>query len=299
MKSFRGKRALVTGAASGIGREIALRLALEGADLWLLDIDLDGLQDVVRDARVCGVQAVARRCDLSAATEISTALAELLAEWGALDILVNNAGVAYYGATERMTAEQWDWLLAINLLAPIQIIRELLPVLLQQHEAHVLNVCSVAGLVAGPRSAAYHVSKFGLVGFTESIRAEYGRRGVGVTALCPGPVRTNLYKSAVSGSKRKPVPVPPNWLSATPAHIADIALRAIHSNRRMVVITPIAHLLFNAKRFAPWLLDWLNHVTLRERKPARQAHPQPAPVLRPFEPADAQLESRDAVRRAA
>jgi len=299
MKSFRGKRALVTGAASGIGREIALRLALEGVDLWLLDIDLDGLQEVVRDARVCGVQAVSRRCDLSAATEIATALAELLAEWGALDILVNNAGVAYYGATERMTAEQWDWLLAINLLAPIQIIRELLPVLLQQPEAHVLNVCSVAGLVAGPRSAAYHVSKFGLVGFTESIRAEYGRRGVGVTALCPGPVRTNLYKSAVSGSKRKPVPVPPTWLSATPAHIADVAIRAIRRNRRVVVITPIAHVLFNAKRFAPWFLDWMNHLTLRRRKPIAATTPSAAPVLRPFAPAAVEPEAEPAVRRAA
>jgi NAD(P)-dependent dehydrogenase (short-subunit alcohol dehydrogenase family) len=299
MKSIRGKRALVTGAASGIGREIAMRLALEGADVWLLDLDLAGLEIVARDARVCGVEAIARRCDLCEPAEITTALAEMLADWGAIDILVNNAGVAYYGATEKMTAQQWDWLLSVNLRAPIQITRELLPVLLERPQSHILNVCSVAGLVAGPRSAAYHVSKFGLVGFTESLRAEYGRRGIGVTALCPGPVRTNLYKSAVSGSKRKPVPVPPSWLSATPAHIADIALRAIHGNRRMVVITPIAHLLFNAKRFAPWLLDWLNHVTLRERKPARRAQPQAAPVLRPFEPADAQLESQDAVRRAA
>lgn len=301
MKSIRGKRALITGAASGIGREIALRLALEGADVWLLDIDLDGLQDVARHARVCGVEAVASRCDLSEPAEISAALAEMLAAWGAPDILVNNAGVAYYGPTERMTRAQWDWLLAINLLAPIQITRQLLPVLLERPESHVLNVCSVAGLVAGPRSAAYHVSKFGLVGFTESLRAEFGRRGVGVTALCPGPVRTNLYKSAVSGSKRKPVPVPPNWLSASPEHIADVALRAILKNRRLVVITPIAHLLFNAKRFAPGFLDWLNHVTLRRRRPVDASGTKAAPVLRPFEPAESEAEqaAEPALRRAA
>src|SRR5580700_1074819 len=299
MKSIRGKRALITGAASGIGREIALRLALEGADAWLLDIDLAGLNDVVRDAEVCGVEAVAKRCDLSEPAEVSAAIAELITSWGSVDILVNNAGVAYYGPTEKMTSRQWDWLLAINLLAPIQITRELLPALLERPEAHVLNVCSVAGLVAGPRSAAYHVSKFGLVGFTESLRSEYGRRGIGVTALCPGPVRTNLYKAAVSGSKRKPVPVPPNWLSATPAHIADIALRAIHSNRRMVVITPIAHLLFNAKRFTPWFLDWLNHFTLRRRRPVNATTPSAAPVLRPFAPAAVEPEAEPAVRRAA
>lgn len=295
MKSIRGKRALVTGAASGIGREIALRLALEGADVWLLDVDLAGLQEVAHDARVCGVEAVAARCDLSESTEISAALADMLAAWGSIDILVNNAGVAFYGATERMTAQQWDWLLAINLHAPIQITRELLPILMGQDEAHVLNVCSVAGLVAGPRSAAYHVSKFGLVGFTESLRAEFGRRGIGVTALCPGPVRTNLYKSAVSGSKRKAVPVPPAWLCTTPARIADIAVHAIRKNRRVVVITPIAHLLFNAKRFAPWFLDMLNHITLRKRRPAAGA--PAAPGLRPFVPAETDAEP--ALRRAA
>src|SRR5580700_12231551 len=299
MKSIRGKRALITGAASGIGREIALRLALEGADAWLLDIDLAGLNDVVRDAQVCGVEAVARRCDLSDSAQVSIAIAELLSAWGAIDILVNNAGVAYYGPTEKMTSQQWDWLLAINLLAPIQITRELLPVLMGRDEAHVLNVCSVAGLVAGPRSVAYAVSKFGLVGFSESLRAEYGRRGIGVTALCPGPVRTNLYKSGVSGSKRKPVPVPPTWLSATPAHIADVAIRAIRRNRRVVVITPIAHVLFNAKRFAPWFLDWMNHLTLRRRKPIAATTPSAAPVLRPFAQAAVEPEAEPAVRRAA
>jgi NAD(P)-dependent dehydrogenase (short-subunit alcohol dehydrogenase family) len=299
MKSIRGKRALITGAASGIGREIALRLALEGADVWLLDIDLDGLHDVARHARVCGVEAVARLCDLSEPADISAALTELLAAWGAPDILVNNAGVAYYGATEKMTRQQWDWLLAINLLAPIQITRQLLPLLVERPEAHVLNVCSVAGLVAGPRNAAYHVSKFGLVGFTEALRAEYGRRGIGVTALCPGPVRTNLYKSAVSGSKRKPVPVPPSWLSASPEQIADVAVRAIQKNRRLVVITPIAHLLFNAKRFAPWLLDWLNHVTLRRRRSVAASAPSAVPVLRAFEPAETDAETKPALRRAA
>ncbi len=298
MKSIRGKRALVTGAASGIGREIALRLALEGADVWMLDVDLPGLHDVVRQARVCGVEAIARRCDLTDADDISAALAELLSAWGELDILVNNAGVAYYGATEKMTSAQWNWLLAINLLAPIQIIRQLLPTLLERPEAHVLNVCSVAGLVAGPRSAAYHVSKFGLVGFTESLRAEFGRRGIGVTALCPGPVMTNLYKSAVSGSKRKPVPVPPTWLSATPAYIADVAIRAIQQNRRLVVITPVAHLLFNAKRFAPWFLDWLNHFTLGSQRKKPVSGKNAIPTLRPFEPAEAESDA-ESVRRAA
>lgn len=296
MKSVRGKRALVTGAASGIGREIALALALEGAHVYLLDIDEAALAEVVRDARVCGIEAVAARCDLSQPEEITVALKEMRAAWGEIDILVNNAGVAYYGPTEKMTAAQWDWLLGINLLAPIQITRELLPTLLTRPEAHILNVCSIAGLVAGARTTAYHASKFGLVGFTEALRAEFGRRGIGVTALCPGAVRTNLYRSAISGKKRrKVVPDPPAWLSTTPERVAVAAVRAIEKNRRFVLLTPLAHVLYNAKRFVPGLLDWMHQLGRRKSRPALES----ADVLRPFETDARPSEEATPVRRAA
>jgi short-subunit dehydrogenase len=296
MKTIRGKRALVTGAASGIGREIALQLALEGAHVYLLDIDAEGLADVVRDAQVCGVEAVAAPCDLSQPERITAALSDMLAAWGPIDILVNNAGVAFYGPTEKMTANQWDWLLGINLLAPIQITRELLPTLLFRSEAHILNVCSVAGLVAGARTTAYHVSKFGLVGFTESLRAEYGRRGIGVTALCPGPVRTNLYRSGISAKKRRAaIPDPPAWLSASPERVATAAIRAIRKNQRFVLVTPLASVLYNAKRFAPGFLDFLHHVGRRKQRPAIS----PNETLRPFDAGTQVPEFEEAVRRAA
>jgi NAD(P)-dependent dehydrogenase (short-subunit alcohol dehydrogenase family) len=297
MKSIRGKRALVTGAASGIGREIALALALEGAHVYLLDVDEEALAEVVRDARVCGVDAVGVRCDLTQPDEITGALAEMAAAWGGIDILVNNAGVAFYGPTEKMTAAQWDWLLSINLLAPIQITRELLPTLLSRPEAHILNVCSVAGLVAGARTTAYHVSKFGLVGFTEALRAEFGRRGIGVTALCPGPVRTNLYRSAISGKKRRAVvPDPPAWLSTSPERTAAAAVRAITKNQRFVLLTPLAYVLYNAKRFAPGFLDWMHQ--LGRRSNARPALAEPN-MLRPFDGETAAPEGEVAIRRAA
>ena len=192
---------------------------------------------------------------------------------GPIDILVNNAGVVYYGPTENMTGKQWDWLLGINLLAPVQLTRELLPTLLARPDAHVLNVCSVSGLVAGSRIAAYHTSKFGLVGFTESLRAEFGRRGLGVTALCPGPVTSNLYKKGISGREDRPVPNPPRWLCASSDAVARIALRAMRRDRRMVLITPLAHLLYNVKRFAPWLLDLLNRISRKRRKPSMESVP--------------------------
>ena len=173
MKTIRGKRALVTGAASGLGRGIALALAREGADLYLLDIDQVGLASVADEATALGVSVLTDRCDLAQPTEITHAVQTMLMKWEHIDILVNNAGIAYYGPTQLMTDSQWSRLMGVNLLAPIQMTRELLPTLRSRPNAHILNVCSISGLVAGGRFAAYHTSKFGLIGFTAALRAVF------------------------------------------------------------------------------------------------------------------------------
>src|SRR5262245_3759442 len=277
MKILKDKRCLLTGAASGIGRAMALELAREGVHLYLLDVDVAGLQMTIEECRSQGVVAVGRQCDLSQPTQISAAVADLLARWRHIDLLVNNAGVAYYGPTENMTAAQWEWLMAINLLAPIRITRELLPALLGRPEAHILNVCSIAGIAAGGRFSAYHTSKFGLVGFTEALRAEYNRRGIGVTNLCPGAVASNLYNRAVSG-RNVPVPNPPGWISASPEFVARRGIRAIKRNRRIVLVTPLAHLLYWAKRVSPGMLDGLNHISRKKRRPAHDTSGSEAPM---------------------
>ncbi len=266
MKYLKNKRCLLTGAASGIGRALALQLAHEGVHLYLLDVDAAGLLATIDECRRLGVVAVGRQCDLSQPTQISAALADLIARWEYIDLLVNNAGVAYYGPTEKMTGPQWDWLMAINLLAPLQITRELLPMLLARGDAHILNVCSISGIAAGGRFSAYHTSKFGLVGFTEAMRAEFNRKGIGVTNLCPGPVSSNLYNRALSGRKQ-PVPNPPRWLCASPQWVARRGVRGIKKNKRLVLVTPLARLLYWLKRISPGLLDGLNHVS-RRRRPA-------------------------------
>ena len=266
MKSIRGKKALVTGAASGIGRGIALALAHEGADLYLLDVDEAGLAAVAAEAMTHGVSALTDRCDLTQPGEITRAVQTMLARCEHIDILVNNAGIAYYGPTQLMTAEQWGRLLGVNLLAPIQITRELLPVLLARPDAHVLNVCSISGLVAGGRFAAYHTSKFGLIGFTAALRAEYGRHGLGVSALCPGPVLTNLYRSCDSSRPDKPVPEPPRWLCCSIDAVSAGAIRCLRRNKRQLLIGPLAHLLAWTNWFAPGMIDFLNHFTRRRKK---------------------------------
>lgn len=265
MKVIRGRKALVTGAASGIGRGIALALAREGADVYLWDVNEEGLNTVANEIRSLGVRAEIDRVDLTDSSQISAAIERFRNRFETLEILVNNAGVAYYGPTHKMTAEQWDWLLNINLLAPIQITREFLPTLLSHPEAHILNICSLSGLVAAGRFAAYHTSKFGLVGFSEAIRAEYGRRGLGVTALCPGPVMTNLYRECATGDESKRAPLPPRWLCTTVDAVAARSIKAIRRNHRLPLVGTMAHLLWNAKWLAPGLLDFLNHFHRKKR----------------------------------
>jgi short-subunit dehydrogenase len=265
MREIRGKRALVTGAASGIGRAIALRLAAEGADLYLVDIDETGLAATVAECRKAGVEAIGKRCDVAEAREISSTIRAILTRWGGVDILVNNAGITYYGRVENMSAEHWDRLMRVNLLSHIQFTRELLPSLLARHEAHVLNVCSALGLIGMPKVTAYCASKFGLVGFTESLRNELGRQGLGVTALCPGFVTTNLFTNAPLEKSASEHKLPPRIICTTPERVANAAVKAIYRNRRLVVMEPFARLLYATKRFAPWILDIIFHLGRRNR----------------------------------
>lgn len=296
MKTLLDKTIFLTGAASGIGRALALQLADLGCHLFLVDVDERGLtqlRDEISERRQSTWTFV---CDLTDARQIDAALADFDSRSDVIDVVINNAGVAYYGPTEEMSAEQWDWLLSINLQAPIRITRHFLRPLLRRPESHIVNMCSIAGLVAGGRFSAYHTSKFGLVGFTEALRAEYGRRGLGVSAICPGPVATSLYESAASGRSDGTVPMPPKWACATPEQVADRTIRAIQKNKRQVLITPMAHMISRVKRYFPGLLDFVSLLSRNRKK--RMAERQVLEEQRLREAAEARA-AEDSARRAA
>lgn len=265
MRDLAGKRALVTGAAGGIGRSIALRLAAERVDLLLVDVDQVGLERVAREARELDVDVVTQQCDVSDATQVSAVTGEAIDRWAGVDLLVNNAGVTYHGFTHHMPEEQWQRLLAINLHAPIQFTRELLPGLLARPRAHVLNVCSILGLVGLPRVSAYCTTKFALAGFSESLRSEYGRWGLGVTALCPGLVRTNLFSSATPERSGDAPKQPPKWVCTTTEKVAKAAIKGIRRNRARVIVEPYARTLWAAKQMIPSLMDWAMHLGASRR----------------------------------
>jgi 3-oxoacyl-[acyl-carrier protein] reductase len=265
MKIIRGKKALVTGAASGIGRAIALELAKAGADLFLVDIDRDKLAVTAREIEAYNVEALTVCCDLSDPAQISRTVEELRRVWGRLNILVNNAGINYYGPMHLMKEELWLRMMAVNLAAPIQLFRELLSSLLAADDAHVLNVCSFLGYITAHKMAAYQTTKFGLLGFTQALRTEYSRPNFGVTALCPGFVDTAMTDAMVSARTGRSAKVL-SWLSTTPEKVAAKAVRAIRRNRRMVVVTPLAHICWWLARLCPGLVDWTMREGWRRRK---------------------------------
>jgi len=281
-----GKRAFVTGAASGIGRALALELARHGTHVWLLDVRRDALEETVDEVRRQGVDAEGIRCDLACSEQISRAVRDYREHWGELDLLVNNAGVAYYGPMERMTDEQWQWLFAVNVWAPVQLTRELLPLLLRQRRSHVLNMASIAGLVGGRRLAAYHTTKFAMVGFSESMRVEYATRGLGVTTVCPGLVQTKMIDNIATAPDGRGPKRPPNWLCSSPELVAKKAIRGVVKNRGLVVVSPMARVLWYTKRFSPTLLDRISCFHRRRKERA-------APKLAVFDPPPASNKRED------
>src|SRR5262249_29624956 len=140
MRIIRDKVALVTGAGSGLGRAIALRLARERAHLHLADVNATAVNETAAQIRATGQKAGVTVCDLSDRSSTYPLANDILAQWGGLHILGNNAGIGWYGPTQRMTDDEWDRLLTINLLAPIRLTRRLLKTMLARPEAHVVNM---------------------------------------------------------------------------------------------------------------------------------------------------------------
>jgi 3-oxoacyl-[acyl-carrier protein] reductase len=270
METIRGKRALVTGAASGIGRAIALALAGEGAELFLVDIDEPKLRASAAEAEKFGSKVITAVCDLSQTAQITATVDACRAAFGGLEILVNGAGIIRYGPAEDLTAECWSAVMAVNLLAPIQLARELLPLMTAQRESHIVNVCSVLGLVPGRKVMAYQTSKFGLVGFSLALRTELCAQNVGVTALCPGLVDTPMLGKFGPGWLRKSVSLGPLSLVTSPDAVARKAVASIRNNRSLVVVSFGGHLIWRIYRLFPTLVLWLFR---RRRRPGRDGSP--------------------------
>jgi short-subunit dehydrogenase len=195
---FAGRTAVVTGAASGIGEQLAHGLAARGSDLVLLDRDEPGLLKVAEAVRGAHGERkvdpiVVDLADRAAATAAANRIAD---EHASIGLLVNNAGVALAGEFQQLALDEFEWVIDINFRAPVLLTHRLLPALLADPGSHVVNVSSLYGLIAPPGQTAYSASKFALRGFSQALRLELAPHGVGVTTVHPGGIATNIARSA-------------------------------------------------------------------------------------------------------
>ena len=191
MRRFEGKVALVTGAASGIGRATALRLATEGARVMCADISDAGLQETVAAIQESGGETRAQRCDVSDHAAAAATVAHSVETYGGLDVLCNIAGMGTFQHTAAVTPEQWNRVLAVNLSGTFFMSQAALPHLLERRGA-IVNMASSAGVIGQAYCAAYCASKGGVVLLTKAMAVEFARRGLRVNCVCPGGIDTPL-----------------------------------------------------------------------------------------------------------
>lgn len=197
MRNLKGKVAVVTGGAGGLGRAMALQFAREGMNVAIADIDQQALDATAGELEALGINAIGVRTDVSKAGEVESLAKRVVAELGGVHVVCNNAGVSPLGLAWENTVADWQWMLGVNLWGVIHGVRTFTPLLLAQDEGHIVNTASVAGLINPPNSAMYNVTKHAVVALTETLYHDLGERKskVGCSVLCPAYVPTGIADS--------------------------------------------------------------------------------------------------------
>jgi len=257
-----GSVALVTGAASGIGRATALALASAGARLVVCDVNEAGLAEVAATLEQRGRLFLSQVVDVSNRSAMAAFAAAVHEKVAAVDVLVNNAGVGLSGGILATRLEDWDWVLSINLGGVIHGCHFFIPKMVERGQGgHVVNVSSGYGLVADPHMLGYCTAKFGVVGLSEALRSELSPHGIGVSAICPGIINTPIVKN---GRIRTAPGIDSEALRTRaenlwsrrnypPEKVAAAIISAIRLDRAVVPVTPEAWIAYLLKRASPSL----------------------------------------------
>jgi NAD(P)-dependent dehydrogenase (short-subunit alcohol dehydrogenase family) len=279
VRDLTNKVAAVTGAASGIGRASALAFALRGAQLAICDRDEAGLAETEALAAAIGARVLARPVDVSSADEMRGFAEAVHAETGPLDLLMNNAGVGLGASFQDTSLADWEWILGVNLRGVIHGCHFFVPAMVERGRGgHVVNVSSMAGYLPSELLSAYTTTKYAVLGLSESLRIELARHRIGVTALCPGVIDTNITRStplrgaADAADAREQMVGAYQRRGYGPERVAEQLLKAIARNRAIAPVTPEAWGFYYLKRLFPGLVHWISRKG-GERAPGSSASP--------------------------
>ncbi len=260
---LRGRVAVVTGAAKGIGRATLLELAALGAKVGACDTDQAALEETLAACRARGAVVLGAQLDVSDAAQVEAFAERVEGELGPTFCLINNAGVGLAGGFFDTELADWEWLLDVNLRGVIHGVRAFGPFLRQRRAGRIVNVASASGFCNLPSLAAYGTTKYAVVGLTEALRAELLPWGVRVGVVCPGFVQSSILEGArIRGAadaeaERRALQAVYRLRAAAPERIAKAIVAALLSGKALTLATNDARLLYLAKRFAPSALPWL------------------------------------------
>jgi 3-oxoacyl-[acyl-carrier protein] reductase len=190
-----GKVALVTGAAQGIGKAVALLLARNGADIVVSDINLEKAEETAKEVQVLGRKALAIKVDVAKSNDVDKMVQAILAQFGHIDILINNAGIARDKLILRMTEEDWDVVLNINLKGTFNCTKAVVRHMSKQKSGKIVNIASVVGEMGNAGQGNYAASKAGVIGFSKTIAREFAQRGINVNVIAPGYIETPMTEA--------------------------------------------------------------------------------------------------------
>lgn len=217
-----GKVAIVTGSARGIGKAIAKALAERGADVVISDVDLEGAQVTSQEIAGLGHRSLALPCDVSQRGEVESLIETTVKELGRLDILVNNAGITRDGLLVRMSEDQWDRVLDINLKGTFLSCQAAAKVMMRQRAGKIINVASITGLIGNAGQANYSASKAGVLALTKTVAKELASRGITVNAVAPGFIATEMTAEMTAKAKEAFLDQIPLKRAGTPEDVAQV-----------------------------------------------------------------------------
>ena len=200
MKKFEGKTVVVTGGAGGIGGATCRFFGAHGAKVAVFDMNLQAAQAVAAHIREQGGQAAAYACDITQRAQVDAAVAAVIAELGPIDVLVNNAGWDVFKPFTKTAPQDWDKLIAINLVGALHMHHAVLPGMIERRQGRIVNISSDAARVGSSGEAVYAACKGGLVSFSKTIAREHARHGITVNVVCPGPTETALFEDYKQGA---------------------------------------------------------------------------------------------------
>jgi 3-oxoacyl-[acyl-carrier protein] reductase len=225
MELLKGKVALITGAARGIGKAIALRFAGEGADIAFTDLTIDeNGQETRRQIEALGVRCNAYASNAADFAQAHEAVESVVRDFGRIDVLVNNAGITRDGLMMRMTEQQWDAVITVNLKSAFNFVHAVTPVMMRQKGGSIINMASVVGVSGNAGQANYSASKAGMIGLAKSVAKELGSRGVRANAIAPGFILTDMtavLSEEVKAEWAKQIPL---RRGGTPEDVANVAV---------------------------------------------------------------------------